>query len=225
MATKKTTKTVTKKPTTQEEKVEQLSSIAQSSTSTPRRRKRGGMIAVTVLSALLLISIAVGGTLAYFLANASASGTITLGNPVNINITQVGSSASSLTFPGNALPGTVYDQAIGVSQPDDTSDSLVRAKLTITNTDGASKTVKATTVNTWQKGDSDDYYYYKGTFTAGSSQDFVTSITVPTDLTNNDAKKSFSVEVVVEAIQKANGAASEVWTTAPEDWLSNYANA
>ena len=55
-----------------------------------------------------------------------------------------------------------------------------------------------------------------------TTHDFVTSITVPTSLTNADANKTYTISIVVEAIQHANGAANEVWTTAPEDWLASY---
>ena len=185
--------------------------------------QKNSVIAISILTVLLAIAIVVGATLAYFASNANASGDITLGDPVNINITQGGSTATSLTFPGNALPGTVYDQPIGVSQPESTSDSVVRAKVTITNTDGASSTVDVTTVDEWTKGD-DDYYYYNGIFSAGTSHDFITTITVPTSLTNEDANKTFNVNVVVEAIQQANGAAAVVWDTAPAEWLESYVN-
>ena len=41
-------------------------------------------------------------------------------------------------------------------------------------------------------------------------------------LTNEDANKTFNVNVVVETIQKANNAANSVWTTAPADWIDTY---
>ncbi len=186
-----------------------------------KRRLSGSTIAIIVLSIMLLASIAVGVTLAYFTSNASATGNITLGDPININITQGGSTVSSLTFSGDALPGHVYDQVIGVSVPADTSDALLRAKLTITNNDGATLNVTATTVDSWQLGD-DEYHYYKGVASANDSIDFVTSITIPTTLTNADANKTYNIDVVVEAIQEANNAARSVWTTAPADWLDTY---
>lgn len=186
-----------------------------------RTRVPGSTIAIVVLSILLLVSIGVGVALAYFTANANVTGNITLGNPVTISITQGGASATSLTFDGNAMPGTVYDQAIGVAAPAQMSEALMRAKLTITNTEGASVNVDASTTETWQKGD-DNYYYYNGTVSANANIDFITAITVPTSLTNEDANKTFSIEVIVETIQQANNAANAVWTTAPEDWLSTY---
>lgn len=186
-----------------------------------KRRLSGSTIAIIVLSIMLLASIAVGVTLAYFTSNASATGNITLGDPININITQGGSTVSSLTFSGDALPGHVYDQVIGVSVPADTSDALLRAKLTITNNDGATLNVTAATVDSWQLGD-DEYHYYKGVASANDSIDFVTSITIPTTLTNADANKTYNIDVVVEAIQEANNAARSVWTTAPSDWLDTY---
>lgn len=189
-----------------------------------KKRVSGASIAIIVLSILLIASIAVGITLAFFTANANVTGSITLGDPVNINITQGGASVTSLTFTGNALPGQVYDQVIGVSIPAKTSNALLRAKLTITNTDGASLSVDATTVDTWESGE-DSYYYYKGVAKASDAINFVTKITVPTALTNEDANKSFNIDIVVEAIQEANGAARSVWTTAPADWLDQYSPA
>ena len=186
-----------------------------------KKRISGSTITIIVLSIMLIASIAVGVTLAYFSANADVVGNVTLGDPVNINITQGGSSVTSLTFSDDALPGHTYDQVIGVSIPANTSDALLRAKLTITNTDGASVNVTATTVDTWVEG-TDGYYYYEGVASANDSIDFVTAVTIPTTLTNEDANKTFNIDISVEAIQEANNAARAVWTTAPADWLDTY---
>lgn len=186
-----------------------------------RKRVSGSTIAIVTLAILLVASIAIGVTLAYFTASTTVTGDITLGDPVTISITQGGAAATSLTFPGDALPGTVYDQAIGVSAPADMTEALMRAKLTITNNDGATTNVEASTTNSWVEGD-DDYYYYNGSLTANQNVEFITSITVPTSLTNADANKTFNVDVIVETIQKANNAANAVWTTAPTDWLNTY---
>ena len=194
---------------------------ASSQTMAKSRGMSASTFAIIALSLLLVASIVLGLTGAFFTGNANVEGTITLGNPVNITITQGGASAETLTFTGTAMPGTVYDQAIAIKQPDSTSDSVVRAKLTLTNTGSASVNVTATTAEDWVEGD-DNYYYYQGVVRAGESHDFVTSITVPTSLTNADANKTYTISIVVEAIQHANGAANEVWTTAPEDWLASY---
>lgn len=189
-----------------------------------KRKANASTIAIVTLSVLLIASIAVGVALAFFTGTANVTGNISLGDPVNINITQGGASVSALTFTGKALPGTVYDQAIGVSAPANTTDALVRAKLTITDAEGGSTPVEAKTTTSWQKG-SDEYYYYKGTLSANGSADFVTSITIPTTLTNEDANKTYTIAIVVEAIQKANNAANATWTTAPADWLEAYSPA
>lgn len=186
-----------------------------------KKRISGTTVAIIALSVLLVASIAIGVTLAFFTADANVTGTITLGDPVNINITQGGSSVTSLTFDGTALPGKVYDQVIGVSVPQNTSTALLRAKLTISNTGGATVNVTATTVDAWTSAE-DGYYYYGGTASAGDAIDFVTAITVPTTLTNADANKVYTIDVIVEAIQQANGAARSVWTTAPSSWLDEY---
>lgn len=186
-----------------------------------KRKATASTIAIVTLSVLLIAAIAVGVALAFFTGSANVTGNITLGDPVNISITQGGASVSALTFTGKALPGTVYDQAIGVSAPANTTDALVRAKLTITDADGGTTPVEAKTTDSWQQG-TDEYYYYKGTLTANGKADFVTSLKIPTTLTNDDANKTYTISVVVEAIQKANNAANATWITAPEDWLTTY---
>lgn len=185
------------------------------------KKSNASMLAIISLSVLLGLSIIFGVTAAFFAANQAATGTITLGDPVNINITQGGASVSSLTFSGLALPGTVYDQEIGITMPAATSDAVVRGKLTITNADGASTNVLATTNASWIDG-GDEYYYYNGKMTASQSTGFITQLTVPTSLTNEDANKTFTINIQVEAIQWANGAAAEVWTTAPAEWVTAY---
>lgn len=190
-------------------------------TQTKSRGMSGTTFAIIALSMLLVASVVLGLTGAFFTGSADVAGTITLGNPVTIGVTQGGATATTLTFSGAAMPGTVYDQAIAVAQPASTSDSVVRAKVTLTNTDSASVSVDVATASGWTKGD-DDYYYYGGVFKAGDSHDFITSITVPTSLTNTDANKKYAVNVVVEAIQHANGAAKQVWTTAPAEWTTAY---
>ena len=189
-----------------------------------KRVVSGSTIAIITLSILLLAAIGIGITLAYFTASTNVTGNITLGDPVTISITQGGASASSLTFPGDALPGTVYSQAIGVQAPAEMTEALMRAKLTISNTDGASTSVEATTTDDWQTGE-DDYYYYNGTVNADDQIDFITAITVPTSLTNADANKTYTIDVVVETIQQANNAANATWTTAPTEWLNTYSPA
>lgn len=189
-----------------------------------KRRVSTSTIAIIVLSILLLASVAIGVTIAYFTSSATVAGNITLGDPVTISITQGGASVESLTFAGDALPGTVYDQPIGVSAPAQMTEALMRAKLTITNTDGATTNVEATTTGSWTTGD-DDYYYYNGTVNANDNINFITQVTIPTSLTNADANKTYTINVVVETIQQANNAANAVWTTAPSEWLESYSPA
>jgi len=186
-----------------------------------KSRVSGSTIAIITLTILLIASVGVGIVLAFFTANANVTGNITLGNPVTISITQGGASATSLTFSNNALPGETFTQSIGVLAPAQMTEALMRAKLTISNTEGATTTVDAETTSSWQEA-ADGYYYYNGTVNANNAIDFVTSITVPTSLTNEDANKTFNIEVVVETIQQANNAANSVWNTAPQEWLETY---
>ena len=186
-----------------------------------RRKVSGSTIAIITLSILLISTIAIGITLAYFTATATVLGDITLGDPVTIEITQGGASATTLTFSDKALPGDIFDQPIGIAAPEAMTEALMRAKLTITNTDGATTNVEATTTEEWVLGD-DEYHYYNGSVVSNENINFVTEVIVPTSLTNDDANKTFNVTVIVETIQRANNAANAVWTTAPTDWLNTY---
>ena len=186
-----------------------------------RRKNNSSTIAIIALSILLLTSVVLGVTGAFFFQNAAVTGDITLGDPVNINLTQGGTSVASLTFSGAAMPGTNYSQPIGVTAPAATSDAVLRGKLTITNTDGSAYVVTATTNPAWIDG-GDGYLYYNGVLTAGTSVDFVTEVQVPTELENIDANKTYNLNVQVESIQWANGAASQVWTSAPAAWVTAY---
>ena len=186
-----------------------------------RRNNRVAIWIIVALTILLLLAVILGVSGAYFQGNDSSIGNVTTGNPVNIDITQGGASATALTFSETAMPGDVFDQAISVTAPAQTSDAVLRAKLTISNDGGLSAPVMATTSTEWVLAD-DGYYYYNGIISATNTVEFVSQIKVPTSLTNDDANKSNTISVIVEAIQHANGAASEVWTTAPESWISAY---
>lgn len=188
---------------------------------TEHTARRTSTIAIVALSILLLTSVVLGVTGAFFFQNAAVTGDITLGDPVNINLTQGGTSVASLTFSGAAMPGTTYSQPIGVSAPAATSDAVLRGKLTITNADGATYTVAATTDPAWIDG-GDGYLYYNGVLSATGSVDFVTEVQVPTELENVDANKTYNLNVQIESIQWANGAASQVWLTAPAEWVTAY---
>ena len=144
-------------------------------------RFSGSTLTIVILSVLLVATVSIGITLAYFSSSVGVVGDITLGNPVNISITQGGSAVSSLTFSSDTLPGTVYDQEIGVSAPANTSNALVRAKLTISNTQGATTNVEASTTSDWVK-HTDNYYYYKGVLSENQSIVFVEKITIPTSI-------------------------------------------
>ncbi len=184
-------------------------------------RISGASVAIVALSILLIATIGIGIALAYFTSNATATGSITLGDPVTISITQGGASVSSLTFDDKALPGSIYKQPIGISSPAKMTEALMRAKLTITDADGSSTNVEATTTTNWIAGE-DNYYYYNGSILANGNIDFITAIKIPTTLTNEAANTTYTIDIVVEAIQRANNAANAVWTTAPEEWLNTY---
>ncbi len=188
---------------------------------TTKKRTNTATIAIVALSILLLTSVVLGVTGAFFFQNAAVAGDVTLGDPITIGTTQGGAGVASLTFSGAAMPGDVYSQPIGVNSPANTSDAVLRATLTLNNAGTAAYNVVAATDPAWIDG-GDGYYYYNGILSASGAVDFVTSITIPTELENIDANKTYNINIAVESIQWANGAAAAVWVTAPASWVTAY---
>ncbi len=106
-------------------------------------------IAIIVLSVLLAISVAVGGTMAWFADKDTATGTLTMGGAVNIDIYDKGADSNDVTFtlPGDAdvvVPSmaVAVDTTVMVAQT--TTPVFLRAKVDVqvsgvTDADGTIK--------------------------------------------------------------------------------------
>ena len=73
-----------------------------------RKNRGASTVAIITLSVLLGLSLILGLTAAFFTANQTATGTITLGDPVNINITQGGTSVETQCLEQNIHKQLVF---------------------------------------------------------------------------------------------------------------------
>lgn len=140
------------------------------------RRLSASGVAVVALAVLLVISVSIGATLAWFASQDSAGGTFTLGSPVIVTVTdtsQQDTSTLAITIPSETLlPGVLIDPDIVVTLSASTTATILRASLTVLATDVVdAETLQQSFVEAlsdsiaagWKYNGDDNYYYYLGT--------------------------------------------------------------
>ena len=183
-------------------------------------------IAIIVLSVLLAISVAVGGTMAWFADNDTATGTLTMGGPVNIDIYDQGATSETVKFalPANAefaVPSSPVTMDTTVNIGATNIPVFLRAKITVQVSGSTDTTTVQNEFNnslkTLANGKSwylvDGYYYY---LTAEASDDtgvlkeatggtevefLVGTFTLPKTWTNEVASATVTFNLEVQAIQ------------------------
>lgn len=141
-------------------------------------------ILIVILSVLLAISLIVGSTYAWFTSSDTASRTIVLGDPVELNIVDANYNivdGDQYTLPivisGNRLlPGMQINMLARVLFTQSNTPALLRARLTITvdNTqadvsaleedlnDAVTNAIDTTTYQKWVYNPADGWWYYLG---------------------------------------------------------------
>lgn len=183
---------------------------------------KGSTIAMIILAIFLVLSMATIGTLSYFVARKTSRTSFTIGDEVTIAVMENGSSAFTITYPRNTIPGMTYQQPIILFQPNNTSPTLVRAKVSLVTSAGDSVAIKMVVPQTWTVGE-DGYYYYNGSLLENTTTEFSSAMEIPKALESGEIRENCVVTVVVEAIHKASGMVPQLWTTAPSGWIENYA--
>lgn len=170
---------------------------------------------VVVLAALVaVLTIAIGGTLAYFTADDKAENVFTVGN-VDIDLTEPkwedgGKEEAKEAYPGEALakdptvkntgknPCFVRISVTGL-------DCLIKAELSAQEVALRTNYVVGALGEGWVEHE-DGYFYYTKTLAAEESTTALfDSIVMPTDLINGDAVTEMKIDVLAEAVQ-AQGA-------------------
>lgn len=139
------------------------------------KRISASTIAIIVLSVLLVMSVTVAGTVAWFASLDNAAGNFTLGEPVIVSVTQADSTDSSelvMTIPSNTLlPGMLITPDIAVSLSPSTTATILRARIDTTvtgveNNEALNAYFRGVLTpvinNAWVLNEDDGWYYFLG---------------------------------------------------------------
>lgn len=165
------------------------------------------------LTVCIVAILAIGGTLAYFTDDETATNTFTVGN-VDITLTEPnwdnsGSKDAPEVYPGEALakdPTVTNDGAnpCFVRIKVEGLDCLAPAGNITYRTDY----VDGKLGDNWVKG-TDGYFYYNKVLAVGEKTDALfDQIVIPTGLTNDEDKTAYNVVVTAEAVQAQGAKAS-----------------
>lgn len=165
------------------------------------------------LALALMVTLCVGGTLAYFTDTDDATNTFTVGN-VDITLTEpnwtsTGSEDAPEVYPGEALAKDPTVTNNGANP------CFVRIKVEGLNCLGNAGMITYRTDyvtdklgDNWVKG-TDGYFYYNKVLEVGATTDALfDQIVMPTGLTNGDATTAYNVNVTAEAVQAQGAEAS-----------------
>lgn len=165
------------------------------------------------LALALMVTLCVGGTLAYFTDTDDATNTFTVGN-VDITLTEpnwtsTGSEDAPEVYPGEALAKDPTVTNNGANP------CFVRIKVEGLNCLGNAGMITYRTDyvtdklgDNWVKG-TDGYFYYNKVLGVGATTDALfDQIVMPTGLTNGDATTAYNVNVTAEAVQAQGAKAS-----------------
>ncbi len=191
-----------------------------------KTKKSKQNVTILVLSVMLAIAAIFGVTAAWFVSSVKTSGTVSTGTlAVKLKVGEktyspnAADTAQELTLSttANAQPGDVILGAVSVITTDNTIDSVLRIKATIT-ADGLTDAGLTITAENWTLNE-DGYWYYtnKGTTLAtvkGTETAFCGEVKLSEELTSGayaDGKYAnqnvaITVKIEVEATQAKDGA-------------------
>ena len=174
-------------------------------------------IAIVVLALVLIASIALGVSGAWFQDSDSADTNVTMGEAVTIKLVDTATSADPVTWETTynlteAFPGDLVFGATSIL-PGSDSPAIYRIKIATTLLDAEGnepaednadavllRNMLATTTLTGAT----DWYYYDSVNAATTAISLFEELRIPVEVTNEAAEWSMSVTVNVEAIQAAN---------------------
>ena len=176
-----------------------------------------------VFVALLVISIILIVSLAFFSNKKSAQGGITLGE-LDFCIFEDDSKI------GNVLPGQTVEKKIYVANSRDKlqkdfsglCDILIRFSVSIDGDDVPEDVKKLVDVSIENSEDfvrGDDYIYYCNKIDVGQKISLFDKIKFDAEIDNTMQQKNVEIKVVVDALQAENEAYLDVWKDAPSAWL------
>lgn len=169
-------------------------------------KKKLGLL---VLSLVLIATIGVGATLAYFTDNDNATNTITMGH-VDIDLDEPNYDPDDDDDTvEDIVPGEVITKDPTITVQEGSEDAYVRATITLSNnlTEEQAKELMAgiTILDGWYYSDpeqnGDGYYYYNQKLAAGGKAVLFEEVKIPEKWGNEVADMTFTIDVAAEAIQ------------------------
>lgn len=166
-------------------------------------------IAIIATAVLVVASLVVGGTLAFFTDKGEVNNVITVGK-VNITLTEpkFRDLTNGTYTVRDVTPGRVIAKDPTVTNVGD-HDAYIRCKVTVSGLDNSDMQGQlmngiAFDNKKWVK--SGDYYYYqemlpKQTVSSASEAELFDTVTIPSEWDNSIAGKEFSIHITAEAIQ------------------------
>lgn len=165
---------------------------------------------------VICIAIAAVGTLAYFNTEAVAHNVITTGG-VNIELHEYADKACTTDYDTNKtgiMPGMTVDKYARIALAEGSADAWVRVrfekKITFAagNEHAEGKTpnldlVELTIPEGWSDG-RDGWYYLEAPLTSNTPVFALTSVTFNKDMGNEYQGATATVDIVAQAVQKAN---------------------
>lgn len=172
-------------------------------------------LAMLTLSLVLIATVGVGATLAYFTDSDAATNTITMGH-VDIDLDEPNYDPDDPNTPEDEgedntitdiIPGEVITKDPTITVAQGSADAYLRASITLG--DNLNETQKAELLAGIEINDGwvlaeDGYYYYQSKVTAGDSAVLFNEVTIPATWGNEVADLTLTIDVAAEAIQADN---------------------
>lgn len=184
-------------------------------------------VTILVLSVMLAIAAIFGVTAAWFVSNASASGTVTtaatkvalvIGGESGKAYTSETENATTAFTKNNIVAGDNIIDAVGFKMATNTATDGVYVRIKFVVSGGATLTVTPTAATGWTKTADEEGYYYFG------DANTKTGLTPVKDTTyhqfcdavkladnSNDQGKEATITVTVETVQVANQGETITW--------------
>lgn len=163
-------------------------------------------LVLLTLALVLIATIGVGATLAYFTDSTEATNIITMGH-VDIEINEPhfdGEDGEDDDTVKDIVPGQVITKDPTITVANDSQDAYIRATITLSeNLTDEQKTELLAGIDIldgWFLAE-DKYYYYNKEVTAGESIVLFEEVKIPERWGNEVVDTEFSIDVAAEAIQ------------------------
>lgn len=166
-------------------------------------------ISLGIAAVAMVLTIAIGGTLAYFTDRDEATNVITMGK-VHISLVEKTDSTGEKEYTDGirydgVKPGDVISKKPIVKVASDSQSAYIRVKINRTSSDAeVSKHLSELGLDTTGWIYVNGYYYYPQVVQPGTNLTVFTHVTIPKEWGNFFVGKTFHISITAEAIQAAN---------------------